>query len=223
MASELRSAFKEGSMRACVFVGAVIGILLTTRGETRGDSGKEVEAERIARLIKQLGDDGFEKREAASKELGAIGEPALAALRKAGGNDDAEVRRRAEDAVRSILGRVSQKELAALQGTWNLLTCIKHGKETFAHKTGQLVFDQGKVAYKQNGATHLEGKVELDPTANPRRLDQYFGGRTDLTIYVRVGDYLIQCGNVDSETRPTEFVSGSKKGGVYLNLWKREG
>src|SRR5262249_15159339 len=71
--------------------------------------------------------------------------------------------------------------------------------ETFAFKTGQLIFDQDKVTYKQNGITHLEGKVDLDPTTSVKQLDQYFtSGRTDLTIYVRAGDYLIQCGNVDS-------------------------
>jgi len=39
--------------------------------------------ERIAALIRQLDDDGFEKRQDASKELVAIGKPALAAIRTA--------------------------------------------------------------------------------------------------------------------------------------------
>jgi uncharacterized protein (TIGR03067 family) len=116
-----------------------------------------------------------------------------------------------------------KKELAALQGTWNLVACELDGKETSEFKKGQLIIEKDKVTYKQNGETLFEGKVELDPTTNPKQLDQYFtSGRTDLTIYVRVGDYLIQCGNHDGKTRPTEFVSGSKKGGVYLNVWKRE-
>jgi hypothetical protein len=51
--------------------------------------------ERVAALIRQLGDDAFAKREAASKELLAIGVPALAALKKARASDDPEVRRRA--------------------------------------------------------------------------------------------------------------------------------
>jgi RNA polymerase sigma factor (sigma-70 family) len=50
---------------------------------------------RIAALVRQLGDDAFAKREAASKELQAIGVPALAALNKAKASDDPEVRRRA--------------------------------------------------------------------------------------------------------------------------------
>ena len=39
-------------------------------------SGQEAETARITRLIQQLGDDAFAKREAASKELKAIGAPA---------------------------------------------------------------------------------------------------------------------------------------------------
>ena len=48
----------------------------------------------IACLVKQLGDDKFTEREAASKELAAIGEPARAALLEAAASrDDAEIRR----------------------------------------------------------------------------------------------------------------------------------
>ena len=53
----------------------------------------------IARLVKQLGDDDFDQREAATTRLKEIGEPALEALRKAVTSKDAEVHRRAEDIV----------------------------------------------------------------------------------------------------------------------------
>jgi len=53
----------------------------------------------IARLVKQLGDDEFEKREEATTRLKEIGEPALAAVTKAATSSDPEVRRRAEDIV----------------------------------------------------------------------------------------------------------------------------
>ena len=95
-------------MRTGALVGAVLGLLLTTKpGTPRCDSGKETEAERIARLIKQLGDDAFANREGASKELEAIGEPALAALRKAArASADLEVRKRAQRALRAIVARL---------------------------------------------------------------------------------------------------------------------
>jgi hypothetical protein len=50
---------------------------------------------KIERLVKQLGSDKFKEREAATKRLVAIGEPALGALRKALTSDDREVRNRA--------------------------------------------------------------------------------------------------------------------------------
>src|SRR6267378_122595 len=100
-------------MRACTAVGLVVGLIVTAQvGTIRGDPGKETDTEKIARLIQQLGDDAFRKREAASKELDAIGEPALVALRKAAASsDDAEIRRRAEQAVRAISSRAGRKVL----------------------------------------------------------------------------------------------------------------
>src|SRR5438552_3974190 len=56
----------------------------------------------IDRLVKQLGDDDFKKREAATKRLTEIGEPALDAVTKATTSDDAEVRHRAEDILAVI-------------------------------------------------------------------------------------------------------------------------
>src|SRR5437764_11760888 len=56
----------------------------------------------IDRLVKQLGDDDFKKREAATKRLTAIGEPALDALQKATTSDDPEVALRAKYIVAGI-------------------------------------------------------------------------------------------------------------------------
>src|SRR5438309_3116121 len=64
----------------------------------------------IARLIKQLGDDDFDKREGASKRLEEIGEPALDALVRAMTTNDLEVRRRAE----AILTEIGEPALDAL-------------------------------------------------------------------------------------------------------------
>jgi HEAT repeat protein len=110
-------------MRATALVAALVGILLTAQaGTLRGERGQETEAQRIARLIKQLGDDAFAQREAASKELDALGEPALPALREAVSSPDAEIRRRAKTLVRSITNRVlaaaAKKELAKWEGAW---------------------------------------------------------------------------------------------------------
>jgi len=90
-------------MRHGTFVCAALALILTAvAGNLKGDSGKHAASDKIDRLIKQLGDDHFAKREAASKELDALGEPALAALRKAATSSaDLEIQRRAKQAVRA--------------------------------------------------------------------------------------------------------------------------
>jgi hypothetical protein len=107
-------------MRSFVVIGAVVGVILGAwAGTLLGDPGKETEPERIVRLIKQLGDEAFAKREAASKELEAIGEPAAAALRRAAASsDDVEIRRRAESVIAVLRLRAERKELAKWEGRW---------------------------------------------------------------------------------------------------------
>src|SRR5205085_2565712 len=66
-------------------------------------SGADPETELIEKLIKQLGDEDFAKRQEASRKLAEVGEPGLPALRKAAQeDDDAEVRQRAEDLIKQI-------------------------------------------------------------------------------------------------------------------------
>ena len=61
----------------------------------------------IERLIKQLGSRDFRKREAARKELEAIGAPALDALRKAAvASEDLEIRRRTEQIIRAFIAKL---------------------------------------------------------------------------------------------------------------------
>src|SRR5256714_15547258 len=118
-------------MRAYVLVGAVVGMILAAQAGTLcGDPGKETETERIARLIKQLGDDAFAKREAASKELQAIGAPALAALRKAAAcSDDAEIRWRANRIAARVAEAAAKSELSKLQGVWTVVSYKVEGKQ----------------------------------------------------------------------------------------------
>ena len=68
----------------------------------------KADAERIAQLIKQLGSDEFEAREKATRELEAIGTPALDALRKALRDGEAEVKTRAE----ALIGKMEKKATA---------------------------------------------------------------------------------------------------------------
>jgi hypothetical protein len=71
----------------------------------------------IAHLVEQLGSPKFEEREAASKALDKIGEPALEALRGAARSRDAEVRRRAADLLKAIEAHTKNRTIRVV-ATW---------------------------------------------------------------------------------------------------------
>ncbi|MFO1521141.1 MAG: TIGR03067 domain-containing protein [Kiritimatiellia bacterium] len=111
--------------------GVVVGgLFLPGRaGELPDEPGTTVDAAQVARLIRQLGDDAFVNREAAGRELSAIGDPALAALKAAAtGSDDPEIRIRAEGLVRAIQVELPKKALAMIEGTWIRQTAEANGK-----------------------------------------------------------------------------------------------
>jgi len=64
----------------------------------RGLNGQK----QIQQLIRQLGSDSFDEREAATEKLGLLGVTAIAELTQAAQNGEAEVKRRAEQALESI-------------------------------------------------------------------------------------------------------------------------
>ncbi len=117
----------------------------------------------------------------------------------------------------------NKKELAALQGTWKLVFHEEEGKEV-AYDTPQLyTINDQKITVKRNGEVLVEGDLKLNATAKPMHLDfEFTSGQTDLTIFTRVGGYLIQCGRRDGKTRPKEFASGTDDGGPYVIVLKRE-
>lgn len=78
-------------------------LLLAETGFVRGSSPRETEADRVAALIEKLGAPTFAQREAASKQLVAIGEPALPALRAASRHTDPEICDRSKRVAHSIL------------------------------------------------------------------------------------------------------------------------
>src|SRR4051794_28944126 len=62
---------------------------------------------RIAALVEQLGDDSFDKREAASKALADVGKPAVRPLMKAiASSSDLEIRCRADRVIQAIAARI---------------------------------------------------------------------------------------------------------------------
>ena len=118
---------------------------------------------------------------------------------------------------------VAKKELAGLKGTWKLITHVEGGQVVEYENPQLYTFADDKLTVKRGDELIAEGPIDLDPTKAPKHLDfRRTSGRTELTIYIREGDHLIQCGCRDGKTRPSEFAAGTANGGEYLIVLKRE-
>ena len=211
-----------------LFVLAVFGTMLASHtGLLRGDSDRETEADRITRLIQQLGDDAFGKREAAGEELTAIGEPALAPLRKAAAtNDDFEIRQRAAMIVRTI---AAKQEIAGLQGTWHSTSTETDGVRQSGENKADRHFFSGDQWTCKNGETVVQTAtikivevtdklVKIDFLIH----DGTWKGDTWVGLYQRSGDELTWCGGYgEPKARPTALAT--KPGdGYFLRTLRRE-
>jgi uncharacterized protein (TIGR03067 family) len=96
-----------------------------------------------------------------------------------------------------------KKGLAALQGSWRLVTHEEDGKDV-PYGDGEVrlyIIDKDKMIFKNKDEVIAEGQIDLDPTRSPKHMDfRLTSGQTDLIIYIRVGDYLIKCGHRDGKT-----------------------
>jgi uncharacterized protein (TIGR03067 family) len=181
----------------------------------------------VARLIKQLGHKEYAKREAASKELDAIGEPALGALRKAAKDGDAETRRRATRILGAITGRIrsaaARKDLAKLQGTWYTVAIKYKGTATGEDRSDTITYEGTEYVQWRNGRQWAAGTVAIvDATASPKQIEYTVTegeskGLRSRSIYTLDGDDHQICSG-DANNRPTEF---SGKAG-FLRVTKRD-
>ncbi len=85
MSSPFRTASLAAAALACAFCCVA------------ADSPAKPTKEQIAQWVRQLGDDDFTTREAASKKLYEAGQASESALQEAAGSADAEVARRATE------------------------------------------------------------------------------------------------------------------------------
>jgi WD40 repeat protein len=128
----------------------------------------------IARLVRQLGDDDFDRREAASKRLAEIGEPAHDALRRAMDSDDVEVRQRAEIIVAGIEKKLFAEQIRLTghtAGLWRV--CVSaDGKRLLSSSTDQTLrlwdADNGKELRVFEG--HTDGVVAAALSPDGKRV-----------------------------------------------------
>jgi hypothetical protein len=92
------AAVEERALKAAKVATDAAGLLEFLRGQVR----KDADVEKVRALVKRLGDDSFDEREKATKELIALGSPALAELRRAAKDGDAEVAMRAKRCLDKI-------------------------------------------------------------------------------------------------------------------------
>lgn len=119
------------------------------------------DADAIARWVRQLGDDDFDRREEASQKLQDAGEAALPALYEAAGKDaDAEVRARARKIARAIEQDLWPELKSIAGGTpgywWNRCAFTPDGKLALVTGGGVFLYDldTGKAIY--HGAMEMQ-------------------------------------------------------------------
>jgi hypothetical protein len=123
-------------MRARAWLAAV-AIVAGWAAVAPGDTAPE----QVDRLISRLGSGAYRDREAATRELNALGVDALAALRRAAGAADPETRRRAAELIERIGDRLAAARILAPS------TCefkyenkpLAEAVADFAHRTGAAI------------------------------------------------------------------------------------
>jgi len=99
-------------LKRCRLLALFLGLSLCSLGQ--GQSPAKGDKERIADLVNKLGSSKYGEREKAFKELEALGQPALEALREAAkSGTDLETTRRAGDLVRKIEEKVLTASILA--------------------------------------------------------------------------------------------------------------
>ncbi|HVK08669.1 MAG TPA: TIGR03067 domain-containing protein [Gemmataceae bacterium] len=185
----------------------LLALLLTT--VAAGDDPKP-DPVRIAALVRQLGHAEFPKREAATKELDAIGEPALDALRKATADPDAERSRRARQVIHSVTARA---DLEKLRGTWYTVSTSNGGATTGVDKRDTITYDGTRYKQSRGGRVFDEGTIEIiDAAARPKQIDYTVTdglnkGLQARSIYTLDGDDHKIC-SVQGD-RPAEFAGAA--------------
>jgi uncharacterized protein (TIGR03067 family) len=207
-------------MRTGILVLMVLGNMTSVRsGTAYGGSDDGGSAGRMARLVRELGDRSFARREAASRALAAIGEPARAALIKATTDPDPEVARRARAALDGLTARAqaaaAKTELDRWQGEWTGnggQRLVFRGDRWMWGDGGPSVFDEGtarRVVIVAVGEKVVQADLVVGDPAE--------GGRVCRAIFRLDGDTLNYCGTYDPD-RPTEFRHTATN--VFVR-WKR--
>jgi hypothetical protein len=156
-------------------------------------------ADRLERLVRQLGHRSFAQREAASRELESLDALAGDALRRAADKDpDPEVRDRAGRLLHSMRSRQKNRFLASVTGSWKDRDGAWMKIATDRWTSGTPTFGPVAGVIWVNEINGAIARVELAVQEGPTQ------GRTVKAILRRDGDKLSYCGTFD-DRYPIEF------------------
>jgi uncharacterized protein (TIGR03067 family) len=117
-----------------------------------------------------------------------------------------------------------EKEMAKLEGTWQLVSAETDGEKLPDERAKQIrvVIAKGKHTVYFNDKAVVEGiAFRIDPTKMPKEVeDALKDGQTIRGIYELDGDTLRSCVAGVGKERPTRF-SGEKGSGCTLRVFKR--
>jgi WD40 repeat protein len=194
-------------MRPCLWGWFTVGLLLApAAGFPQGSAGGKADADRIAALIAQLGSRKYSTREAATRELRAIGEPAWYPLHKATvASPDEEARRRARLLAREIGKRlfVEVRHFGGQGGYWlNRVAFTPDGRRAVATGGAVIVYDlaSGKELFRSLELSFARPGLALS------RDGRYF-----LTSHQN--DWLVRLGDLTSGKEVRQFRGHA--GGVF--------
>lgn len=183
----------------------------------------------ISKLIRLLGDDVFESREAAQRKLEAIGEPALDALRKAAlGSDDVELKTRAKQLIQSITAKEVGAEAAKLQGLWRLVYVGKRGNGmSVGNDTFEIAFSGKQYTWKGSGFLSFvdtNGPFVLGQLRGTKTIDLHANQRPPrFAVYAVEDDVLEICLDITQERhRPEKLEPGNSRQLLLLTFQREE-